>query len=206
MPQVVSQEDATDITAITQLVVRERESRDLCLWQRMADCFFDDSRVDISWFQGTGKEFVTASRGMYERGMRAKHRLGPVLVSLNGTKAVATLSAIIDIPQQIDGADMTLSSHCLMVYKVEKRKGAWGLMSFGAIYRRDEIIPAMPGSVISIPPAEVSQYRPSYRNLAWSLARTGYAVNNDLPGEDRPETVAAIMAEVFGWAGLPVPS
>jgi len=30
-------------------------------------------------------------------------------------------------------------------------------------------------------------------------------VNNDLPGEDRPETAAAVMAEVYGWAGLPIP-
>src|SRR5690606_16175997 len=96
-------EEATDITAITQLVARERESRDLCLWNRMADCFFSDSFVDISWFQGNGKDFALASRGMFERGLRAKHRLGPVLVSLNGERAVATLSGSIDIPDSLQG-------------------------------------------------------------------------------------------------------
>ncbi len=197
--------EATDITAITQLVARERESRDLCLWQRMADCFFEDSVVDISWFQGSGKEFVTASRGMYERGMRAKHRLGPVLVTLNGDRAVATLSGVIDIPETMDDVEMTLSAHCLMLYTVEKREGTWGLMSFGAIYRRDELIPASPGQTVAIDTAALKKFRPSYRNLSWSLERTGYTVNNDLPGEDRPETVRAIMEKVFGWAGLDVP-
>jgi hypothetical protein len=198
-------ESATDITAITQLVVRERESRDLCLWNRMAGCFHEDSHVDISWFQGSGKEFVKASKGMFERGMRAKHRLGPVLVTLNGDKAVATLSGIIDVPEEIDGVEMTLSAHCLMIYRVEKRGGVWGLMSFGAIYRRDEFIPAIPGVVAEIPPEKLKKFRPSYRNLSYCLELSGFEVNNDLPGEDRPETVVAIMEEVFGWAGLPVP-
>lgn len=198
-------EEAADITAITQLVVRERESRDLCIWNRMADCFFEDSLVDISWFKGTGKEFVVASKGMYERGMRAKHRLGPVLVTRNGDRAVATLSGIIDIPQSINGVELTLSSHALFLYRVEKRSGEWGLMSFGAIYRRDELIPVTPGQSFNIATEELAGYRPSYRNLSWSLAQTGYAVNNDLPGEDRPETVAAIMQEIFSWAGLPLP-
>ena len=202
---VVTPEQAADITAITQLVVRERESRDMCLWKRMASCFFEDSHVDISWFKGTGKEFVKASEGMYERGMRAKHRLGPVLVTLNGDRAVATLSAIIDIPEEIGGIQMTLSAHCLMLYKVEKRNGAWGLMSFGAIYRRDELIPAFPGQAVTFPAETLQKFRPSYRHLSYSLELAGYEVNNDLPGEDRPETVAAIMAEVFDWAGLPVP-
>lgn len=197
--------EATDILAIQQLICRERESRDLCLWRRMASCFHADSRINISWFTGTGAEFVAASKGMFERGMRAKHRLGPILVSLNGERAVATLSGIIDIPQDVDGVEVTLSSHCLMIYTAEKRAGEWGLMSFSAIYRRDELVTATPGQQVAIEAAALADYRPSYRHLSWSLARTGYAVNNDLPGEDRPETVAAIMSDVFGWAGLPVP-
>ena len=198
-------DEATDILAIQQLICRERESRDLCLWRRMASCFHADSRINISWFSGNGAEFVAGSKDMYERGMRAKHRLGPILVSLNGARAVATLSGIIDIPQDVDGIEVTLSSHCLMIYTAEKRAGEWGLMSFSAIYRRDELVPATPGQYPEIDPAELAGYRASYRHLSWSLARTGYAVNNDLPGEDRPETAAAVMAEVYGWAGLPIP-
>ena len=198
-------DEATDITAITKLIVRERESRDLCFFNRMADCFREDSLIDISWFKGNGKEFAVASRGMYERGMRAKHRLGPILVNLNGDRAVATLSGIIDIPQIIDGIELTLSSHTLFSYKADKRAGEWGLMSFSAIYRRDEMIPSTPGKSISIEAGILEGYRPSYRHLSWSLERTGYEVNNELPGEDRPETVASALAELFAWAGLPVP-
>ena len=116
------------------------------------------------------------------------------------------LSGIIDVPEEIDGVEMTLSAHCLMIYRAENRGGVWGLISFGAIYRRDEFIPAIPGVVADIPPEKLKTFRPSYRNLSYSLELAGYEVNNDLPGEDRPETVTAVMEEVFGWAGLPVPN
>ena len=198
-------DEAIDVTAITQLVVKERESRDLCFWNRMAACFWEDSLIDISWFRGNGQEFAIASRGMYERGMRAKHRLGPVLVSLNGDRAVATLSGIIDIPQSIDDVELTLSSHTLFLYKVEKRAMEWRLMSFSAIYRRDELIPATPGQTVFIPAASLEKFRPSYKHLAWSLERTGYTVNNELAGEDRPETVSGALTDLYSWAGLAVP-
>ena len=203
--QPMSPDTAADITSITQLVLRERESRDMCMWNRMADCFYEDSYVEISWFQGNGKDFVEASKGMYERGMKAKHRLGPVLVTLNGDRAVASLSGIIDIPETVDGVQMTLSAHCLMLYKVEKRNEAWGLMSFGAIYRRDEMTPAIPGQTVAIPEEALAGYRPSYRHLCYCLAQAGYEPADNLPGEDKPETARAVLEDVFGWAGLPVP-
>jgi len=58
---------------------------------------------------------------------------------------------------------------------------------------------------VTLPKEQLAQYRPSYRNLCYSLSLTGYEPADDLPGEDRPETVTAVLEEVFGWAGLPVP-
>jgi hypothetical protein len=195
-----------DIVAITQLVVRERESRDLCFWDRMRDCFHEDAQVDISWFQGTGHEFVEASRGMAARGLLAKHRLGPILVTLNGDRALATLSAIIDIPTDIEGKPFTLSAHCLLIYRVSRRNGEWRLSSFEVIYRRDEFIPAILGQTVQMPWEELATYRASYRNMCYSLRLRGYKPSNDLAGEDRPESVRAILLKVYGWLGLPVPS
>ena len=34
------------------------------------------------------------------------------------------------------------------------------------------------------------------------LGLTGYVPSQDLAGEDRPETVAALIGEVYGWAGI----
>lgn len=194
-----------DITAITQLVVRERESRDMGFWNRMRDCFHDDAEINISWYQGRAQGFVDGSRDMAARGMLAKHRLGPVLVTLNGERALATLSGIIDIPTIIEGKDFTLSAHCLMLYRVSKRQGVWRLSSFEVIYRRDEFVPAILGQSVQIPAASLTGYRASYRNLCYSLHLRGYQPSNELAGEDRPETVRAILQSVYGWLGVPVP-
>ena len=195
-----------DITAITQLVVRERESRDMGFWNRMRDCFHDDSEINISWFKGNGPDFVTGSKDMAARGMLAKHRLGPVLVTLNGDRALATLSGIIDIPTVMEGKEFNLSAHCLMIYRVSKRQGVWRLSSFEVIYRRDEFVPAILGQTANIPADLLASYRPSYRNLCYSLHLKGYTPNQNLAGEDQPETVREILTRVYGWLGLPVPN
>ena len=203
IPQAVF--ESADITAITQLVVRERESRDLGLWERMRGCFWPDSHVRVSWFRGNGADFVTGSIDMAKRGVPAKHRLGPVLVTLNGNRAVATMSAIIDLPVKINGVEGTLSSHTRFLYRTEKRDGRWGIISFDAIYVRDEIISAVPGQAISVDPAELDHFRRTYRLLWYYLKTQGYAIDPLLAGEDRPDLVTALNQELFSWAGLPVP-
>lgn len=198
-------QNTDDIVAITQLVARERESRDFGFWNRMRDCFHADAEINISWFQGNGHDFVAGSKDMAARGMLAKHRLGPILVTLNGERALATLSAIIDIPTILDDKDFTLSAHCMMYYRVEKRQGHWRLSSFDVIYRRDEFIPAILGQTANIPERLLATYRPSYRNLCYSLHLKGYAPNNALAGEDRPITVHVLLQSLYSWLGLAVP-
>jgi hypothetical protein len=191
--------DSADITAISQLIIRERESRDLGKWETMRDCFHPDSTVKISWFSGSGPEFVTGSIDMAKRGVFAKHRLAPVLVNLAGDRAVASLSAIIDIPSEIDGVDVVLSAHGRFIYRAEKRDDVWRIISFDCIYVRDEITPAILGQTVIINPEEVEGFRPSYRNLAWCLMKTGYEIDQNLPGDDQPETVENFMGEINAW-------
>lgn len=194
--------DSADITLISQLILRERESRDLGNWDQMRDCFHPDSIVRISWFNGSGPDFVEGSIDMARRGMLAKHRLAPILVNLSGDRAVASLSAIIDIPTLINDVDLTLSAYTLLIYRAERRDNVWRIYGFDGIYRRDEMTPAILGQTVDIDLGEMKSFRPSYRNLAYCLHLSGYTVNPDLPGEDRPETVTRLMQEVNNWAGL----
>ena len=76
-PQAVL--EAADVSAVSQLVLRERLSRDLGLWDQMRDCFHDDSVVRISWINASGPEFVRRSKEMAERNVKVSHRLGPIL-------------------------------------------------------------------------------------------------------------------------------
>jgi SnoaL-like domain len=200
LPQDVR--NAVDITAISQLVLAERECRDLSRWNGMRDCFHPDSRVRISWFNGSGAEFVEGSIDMVRRGMLAKHRLGPPLVRLANNRAVASLSAIIDIPDKLGGVDVMLSAHVRLLFRTEKRDGRWRISFFDAIYVRDELTTGIPGQTVAIAPSDLKPFRASYRMLSYLQTLKGYEVNMDLCGGDRPETVAAINAEIYGWAQI----
>lgn len=199
-------QNAADIITITQLIVRERDSRDMGFWDRMLDCFHPDALIDISWIRGNPKEFVEGSKDMAARGMTATHRLGPILVTQNGDRAVATLVGSIDLPTTLEGKQFRLSAHCQMLYRVEKRSGEWRLSGFTAIYRHDELTPVVLGDVVRMPPELFARFRASYRHLAWSQHVLGYQPNMELPGIDRPETVKAIYQNHYDWLGLPVPN
>ena len=194
--------DSADITLITQLILRERTSRDLGDWEQMRDCFHPDSIVRISWFNGSGPDFVKGSIDMARRGMLAKHRLSPILVDLHGDRAVASLTGIIDIPMVIDGVDLVLSAYGRFLYRVERRDQVWRIYGFDCIYQRDELTPAILGTSVMIDPDKIKNFRPSYRNLCYCLNLTGYTPNPDLPGEDRPETAQKLMAEINAWAAI----
>jgi SnoaL-like domain len=198
IPQYVI--DAAETTVISQLVVREREARDQGRWKTMRECFHADALIRISWITGNADEFVNGSIDMAKRGVRAKHRLGPILVHRNGDRAIATLGGIIDIPVKLDGVDAQLSSHARFFYRVDRREGHWKLSGFEGVYVRDELVPCVPGQTLSIAPSELASFRTSYRLLSYVLTRNGYRVNADMPGEDRPATVETLENELSEWA------
>ena len=204
LPQEVA--DSADITAITQLILRERESRDLQRWDTMRQCFWPNSFIRVSWFQGNAEQFVNGSKDMAKRGVPAKHRLGPILVTLSGERAVASLAAIIDLPVNLNGVEGTLSAHARFLYRAEKRGGQWRIVGFDAYYMRDELTPAVPGQIVPVDAKEVASFRPTYRMLSFYLKSQGFDVDSNLPGEDRPELIDALNREIFGWAGLPIPA
>ncbi|MBM3529131.1 MAG: hypothetical protein FJX62_13660 [Alphaproteobacteria bacterium] len=207
MPESLQQavRDAADVSAITQLVLRERLSRDLGLWEQMRDCYHPDSVVRISWIEASGPEFVRRSQEMAERNVQASHRLGPVAVTLAGGRAIAQLGAIVDVPFKLDNTDVMLSSHVRLLLRAERREGVWRLSGFDAVYVRDEIAPAIPGQIVVVEPEALTGLRPSYRLLSYCFAKAGYPVPDNLAGVDRPDLVDALTAEVYGWVGLAPP-
>jgi hypothetical protein len=198
--------EGADITTITQLILLERESRDLGYWETMRACFWPDSVVRVSWFRGNGPDFVTGSMDMAKRGIAAKHRLAPILVRLAEDRALASLAGIIDLPVKLKGVDATLSTYARFLYRVERRQEAWRLFGFDAVYLRDELTPAVSGQPIVMDPAEVNDFRPSYRILSYYLKSQGFTIDPALAGGDRPDLVDALYQELFGWARLPVPT
>jgi SnoaL-like domain len=168
LPRVIL--EASDVSAVSQLILRERASRDQGLWEQMRDCFHDDSVVRISWIKASGPEFVRRSKEMAERNVLASHRLGPILVTLAGDRAIAQLAAIIDVPFLLKGTEVMLSSHARLLFRAERRDLVWRLSGLDAVYLRDEITPAVPGQPIAVDPDDLKTFRPSYRYLSYCFA------------------------------------
>jgi SnoaL-like domain len=203
LPQAVL--EAADVSAVSQLVLRERLSRDLGLWEQMRDCFHGDSVVRISWINASGPEFVRRSKETAERKVKASHRLGPILVTLAGERAIAQLAAIIDIPFTLKGTEVIISSHARFLFRAERREGVWRLSGFDAVYLRDEMVPVIPGQTVAVDPEAAKAFRPTYRLMSYCLASGGFPVRNDLAGVDRPDLVDALVCEIYEWAGLAPP-
>jgi len=122
-----------------------------------------------------GPEFVRRSKEMAERDVQASHRLGPILVTLAGDRAIAQLVTIIDIPFKLEGIDVTLSSHTRLLLRAERREGVWRLSGFDPVYLRDEIVPMIPGQTVAIDPGALKSFTdiPVLPNVKTACSRRG---------------------------------
>ncbi|MFF8772121.1 nuclear transport factor 2 family protein [Kitasatospora sp. NPDC015120] len=187
---------------VGQLVVREREARDRWWWERMRSHYLPDSVVTLSWFQGTGPDFVTRSRILSESAIPSRHRLGPPSTRIHGDRAIVSLPAAVETYPTVDGVPVVLTAHCRLLYRLRSVDGEWRIAQLDGVYERDEIAPAVPGQQLTIDPAELEGLRAPYRLLAWTTARNGYPVSQDLPADDRPEQVREIYRRAEAWAAL----
>jgi hypothetical protein len=141
---------------VSQLVLAERECRDLGRWARMRECFHSGSEVRIRWFHGSGPEFVQRSIEVARRSTRATRRLEPVAVRLNGGRTVASPGAIIDIPGRLDGVEIFPSRHARFPFRAGRRDGRWALAGFEAFALRDGLHPQLRGQAVPVMPEQVA--------------------------------------------------
>ncbi len=188
-----------DINSISQVVLHERQGRDRGWWSQMNDCFWPDSTVALSWFSGSGPDFVSRSAAMSERGDRAVHRLGPPVIDVNGDRALVEISTGVEFRIDWQGIPADLISYTRLNYRLERRDGQWKIHSLNAIYERDTLTAAIPGQTLTFDPQSVTSYRASYALIAASLSLRGYSVRNDLLGDDQPEQVQSFYAEERAW-------
>jgi len=184
-------EEMLDKFAVKELIEYERFCRDNALWDQMHDCYANDSTVTISWYNGDGHGFVDASAKMKTV---APHKINNTLVWLNGEKAVAICMASIQTRKEIDGVQLDLTSYVRLLYTAIKKESRWKITSFDAIYEKDCLIPASPETLRPKPDS-----RSSYANLISMIGSDGYDMNQNLPGDDRPDLTAALLSKVEDW-------
>jgi hypothetical protein len=187
------------IADLVQVIAHEREGRDRGWWDQMAGCYHPDSRVRSMWFTGSGQEFATASRGMAARGDDSRHRLSVPTVHLHGARAVVVMPMAIEFRMELHGVEADLVSYARGIYRIERRNDQHGICDLSTVYERDTLTPVVPGDAIPIDRQRMEAMPPSYRMLAYYFSVRGYDVNPDMPGDDRPASADALLAEAFDW-------
>lgn len=100
---------------------------------------------------------------------------------------------------ELDGTDVSIVNYTRLLWRVQPSGGQWRIIGLRVIYIRDVLQPCNPNRVPKIDDAELKRYRRSYRYLSYMFARTDHPARDDLPGIDRPESVAALRAAEAHW-------
>ncbi|MGW0819422.1 hypothetical protein ACWD00_40620 [Streptomyces viridiviolaceus] len=90
---------------VMQLVLHERQSRHRGGCDRMADCFAEDCVVKVSWFKGSGADFMRTTSARPAAANTPCTVLGPPVVHLNGDRALTELPLINEWRVGIDGVE-----------------------------------------------------------------------------------------------------
>ncbi|MFJ1766942.1 nuclear transport factor 2 family protein [Amycolatopsis sp. NPDC088138] len=141
----------SDVTAITQLILHERQGRDRGWWDQMRAAFRPDSTVHLSWFTGSGAEFVKRSEAMSARGDLSVHRMAPPVVTVRGDRAHAEASASIELKRVFSS---TSNDHCSS--KVDCMRGA---VPLDAGTRTRHPHPVLPDNALTVRRAGVAKFR-----------------------------------------------
>ena len=184
------------------LVKRERLARDTLDWDALADCYWDDSLVLVTWFRGTAAEFIQASREQVERGRgKGGHAIDPVRAAVVGDRATVESRGEIRVRAAVHDVPIDIMHWCRFFARAERADAdaPWRMRTFDGIYGKDVMTPVRPGQAIPIDVALWESQRDSYRALGYLNAANGYPGNDALPGDDRPDLVKQFYGAAEDW-------
>jgi hypothetical protein len=187
------------------IVKRERLARDTGDWAGLEGLYWPRSRVRVTWFDGPIEDFVEQSRRPVRPGrVNGFHTVDPVRASQHGDRAVVESRGQILLRPSVEGVECDLVSWCRFVSGFERRGDEWRMAFLDNIYVKDAVVPTDPGKQVVADAALLAQGRTSYAWLTYTNVRRGMSVPDDLPGDDRPDLVAAFWEDVERWvAGGP---
>ncbi len=188
-----------DRVSIYEIVQRERVARDMQQWDELSACYSEDSEVDISWFKGTGREFALASGKMAAGGLFTFHQMGPTITEIRGRRALAGTGCAIHLLGLVDDVEVTVIGQGRLYSRVERISEQWLVSGLRVAYLSDLMVPVNPSRAPRVDASELAQFRSSYRCISFLLSQYGIAPRQDLPGMDRPATIASLLEAEQAW-------
>ncbi|MFB9628708.1 hypothetical protein [Nonomuraea helvata] len=97
---------------------------------------------------------------------------------------------------EVDGVLVDVVISVRLLSRVVRTASGWKLASLDAIYEKDAMAPVYPADRLAISRQDTAPYRRSYQFLTYSAR--GH-LPADIPGDDRPDLVAALYDEAETW-------
>ncbi len=190
--------DTFDRLAIREVVENWVVWRDSGDWERFDGVWHHEARMTATWFQGTAREFIEASREGWQLGLNILHFLGGTSIDLKGRRAISQTK--MTISQRASIHDVSCDVVCTGRFYdfFEKRSDRWAIVSRQPIFEKDRLDPVDPSQKLSLDPEVLGRFPEGYRHLAYLQTTQGHEVKHDLPCLKGPE-VEAVYARGTDW-------
>jgi hypothetical protein len=156
--------------------------RDAGDWERFRSVWHKDGRMEATWFQGTGDEFIEANKDGWARGVRILHFLGGTSIDIARDRAVAQTKMMISQRDRVEGVLCDVVCTGRFYDFLAKRSDRWGLVLRQPIYEKDRLDPVEPDATLQLDAEVLNRFPEGYRHLAYLQSRIGYVVKPDMPG------------------------
>jgi len=189
---------AADRLAIRETVENWVIYRDAGDWERFATVWHADGWMTATWFQGPAKDFIEASRKLFDQDGNILHLLGGWTCDISGVRAISQVKMTINQRAPLDGVLVDVVCFGRFYDFFEKRDGRWGIVRRQPIYEKDRLDLVDPLAVLHLDPEMLNRFPEGYRHLAYLQFKNGFSINGDLPGLRGP-VVEKLYAEGKVW-------
>jgi len=187
-----------DRLAIREVVENWVIYRDAGDWERFGTVWHPDGWMTATWFQGPARDFIEASRTLFDQGGNILHLLGGWTCDISSTRAISQVKMTINQRAPLDGVLVDVVCFGRFYDFFEKRDGRWAIVRRQPIYEKDRLDPVDPSAVLHLDPDLLGKFPEGYRHLAYLQARNGFKIKGDLPGLRGP-AVEKLYAEGKFW-------
>jgi hypothetical protein len=187
-----------DKLAIREIVENWVLYRDAGDWERFATVWHADGWMTATWFQGPARDFIAASRNLFDRGGNILHLLGGWTCDIVGNRAISQVKMTINQRAPLDGVLVDVVCFGRFYDFFEKREGRWGIVRRQPVYEKDRLDPLDPSAVLHLDPELLARFPEGYRHLAYLQAKNGFSIKEGLPGLRGP-AVEKLYAEGKDW-------
>jgi len=187
-----------DKLAIREMVENWVLYRDAGDWERFATVWHEDGWMTATWFQGPARDFIEASRKLFDQGGNILHLLGGWTCDAVGARAISQVKMTINQRAPVEGVLVDVVCFGRFYDFFEKRDGRWGIVRRQPIYEKDRLDPVDPSAVLKLDPDLLARFPEGYRHLGYLQSKNGFTVKDNLPGL-RGAEVEKLYAEGKAW-------